>query len=310
MKITRPLTPVLWLGILGFLGLGPLAKAQKLPQSNIYLFEFKTTSDSTMRFDQAAYLTSFNPLGYNNQPHFMTDDLLYFTVQLSDDTTQTDIYGVDLKRQTLTQITATVESEYSPQIVPGVPTELDGKRTSPRFSCIRVEADGVTQRIWEFPLDRSTNGRPSVVDLLNVGYYTWLGQNALAVFLVGDPHQLAIVNRASGAYKNVTSNIGRCLQPMPRGNLAFVQKLGRTWIIRQLDPLTNQMKLQTGTLPGSEDFVALSDGTLLMGRGSRLYKFRRGVDNGWREVADLSEYGIDNITRLAARGNRLALVDQ
>ncbi|MEO0779738.1 MAG: hypothetical protein AAF146_24475, partial [Bacteroidota bacterium] len=67
MKITRPLTPVLWLGILGFLGLGPLAKAQKLPQSNIYLFEFKTTSDSTMRFDQAAYLTSFNPLGYNNQ---------------------------------------------------------------------------------------------------------------------------------------------------------------------------------------------------------------------------------------------------
>ncbi len=309
MKIPTTITKTL-LSLAILFGLSLPTQAQQLPQSNLYLFEFKASSDSTMRFEKPAYLTSFNPLGYNNQPYFITKDVLYFTVQLSDDTTQTDIYGVNLANNTLTQITATAESEYSPQLVPGIAQELNRKRLAPKFSCLRVEADGVTQRIWEFPLDRSTNGRPAIVDMLNVGYYSWLGQNALAVFLVGDPHQLAVVNHSSGAFRNITANIGRCLQPMPRGNLAFVHKLGRNWVIKQLDPLTNRMSLQTGTLPGSEDFVVLKDGTLLMGNGSKLYKFRKGIDNGWREVADFSEYGIDNITRMATKGNRLVLVDQ
>ncbi len=302
--------PALFLLPLFLLCFGITAVAQKLPQSNIYLFEFKALSDSTYQYTKPAYLTSFNPLGYNNQPYFVSDHELYFTVQLSDDTTQTDIYGVDLKKKTLTQITSTAESEYSAQLIPRVVQDLNGKKTIPQFSCLRVEADGVTQRIWEFPLNRSNNGRPAIPGINNIGYYAWVGQNGLAAFLVGDPHQMAIVNRISGDSKNITSNIGRCLQRMPKGNMAFVHKLGKNWVIKHLDPLTNRSYLLTGTLPGSEDFAVIPDGTLLMGNGSKLYKFKKGIDSGWMEVADFSYYGIDHITRLAVWGNRIAIVDQ
>lgn len=287
-----------------------VAVAQKLPASNIYSFEFEEKSDSVFVFNKPAYLTAFNHLGYNNQPYFINQNELYFTVQFSDDTTQTDIFGVHFRDETLTQITATPESEYSPQPIPSIMEELNREEFVRRFSCLRVEMDGTTQRIWEFPLDRSDNGRPALDGLDNVGYYQWIAQNALAVFLVGSPHHLAIVNKLSSRKKNITANIGRCFQPMPKGKMAFVHKLGSSWLIKELDPRTNLSTLLTATLPGSEDFAALPDGTLFMGNGSKLYKFHKGIDSGWQEVADFSYYGIYNISRLAVKGNRLVLVNQ
>ncbi len=294
-----------------FLGISSQqASAQLLPVSNIYLFDFQEKSDSVFLFTNPKYLTAFNSMGYNNQPAFISKDELYFTVQFSDDTTQTDIFGVNFSKQTLTQITATSESEYSPQGLPGPTADLGSANFIPRFSCVRVETDGVSQRIWEFPKDRSNNGTPIFDDLVNIGYYLWVVQNAIAIFQVGAPHNLAIVNRVSARKKNITANIGRCLQPMPKGNMAFVHKLGNSWLIKELDPRTSKTTLLTGTLPGSEDFVTMPDGTLLMGNGSKLYKFNKRQDSGWREIADFSYYGIQHISRLAVKGNRLAIVNQ
>ncbi len=302
-------TPLICLAILFGLNSNQVS-AQLLPVSNIYLFDFQEKSDSVFLFTNPKYLTAFNSMGYNNQPAFISNDELYFTVQFSDDTTQTDIFGVNFSNETLTQITATSESEYSAQVLPGPTGELGTANFVPRFSCVRVEADGVSQRIWEFPKDRSNNGEPIFDDLVNVGYYLWVVQNALAVFQVGAPHNLAIVNRVSARKKNITANIGRCFQPMPKGNMAFVHKLGNSWLIKELDPRTSKTTLLTGTLPGSEDFVSMPDGTLLMGNGSKLYKFHKGQDSGWREIADFSYYGIQQISRLAVRGNRIAIVNQ
>lgn len=302
-------TRVLGVAIL-FIGISTISHAQLLPVSNIYMFEFEEKSDSVFVFSNPKYLTAFNSMGYNNQPSFVGRSNLYFTVQFSDDTTQTDIFSVDFLAETLTQITATAESEYSAMELPRPTDELSLSKFSPRFSCVRVEMDGVSQRIWEFPLDRSTNGEPIFDDLTNVGYYLWVVQNALAIFQVGAPHNLSIVNRVSGRKKNITANIGRCFQPMPKGNMAFVHKLGNSWLIKELDPRTSRTTLLTGTLPGSEDFVALKDGTLIMGNGSKLYKFHKGIDSGWKEIADLSYYGIQNISRLAVKGKRIAIVNQ
>lgn len=300
----------LLLTVLFLLALSTIASAQKLPASNLYLFEFNEKSDSVFLFNHPAFLTAFNPLGYNNQPYFINEQELYFTVQFSDDTTQTDIFGVHLADKTLTQITATAESEYSPQPVPSIMEELRKEEFTKMFSCLRVEMDGTTQRIWEFPVDRSNNGRPALDGLNNIGYYQWIAQNAVAVFLVGSPHKLAIVNKLSSRKKNIMANIGRCFQPMPKGKMAFVHKLGNSWLIKELDPRTNQTVLLTATLPGSEDFAALPDGTLFMGNGSKLYKFHRGVDSGWKEIADFAYYGINNISRLAVKGNQVVLVNQ
>jgi hypothetical protein len=63
------------------------------------------------------------------------------------------------------------------------------------------------------------------------------------------------------------------------------------------------------TVAGSEDFVLLENNTLLMGKGSQVFKLKIGQDTRWQEVADLRYYGIRNIDRLAvSSGNKLALV--
>ncbi len=281
------------------------ANAQKLPKTNVYLFEMEQTEDNFYRFDKPLYLTAFNPKGYNNQPVFINDDEIYLTVQMANDTSQTDIYSLNLRTRTKTQVTATLDSEYSPQAKPGTSTD-----EGPMFSCVRAEADGNnTQRLWEFPMDRSNKGEPSYDGIEDVGYYLWLTYKKAAMFLVGNPHRLIIADKMRNKVINVTAKIGRCFQKLPNGNMAYVHKLSdNTWLLKELNPDSKKSELITATMKGKEDFVVLPDGTFIMGNGSKLYKFNKQKDNSWIEIGDFKHYGIRNISRLAVRGNRIAIV--
>ena len=62
---------------------------------------------------------------------------------------------------------------------------------------------------------------------------------------------------------------------------------------------------------GSEDFTLLTDGTLLTGSNAKLFQFKASRDADWKEVADLSKFGVKKITRLAAsKDGKLAVVIQ
>ncbi len=281
------------------------AQAQKLPNTNVYLFNMIQESDSVFRFEKPLLLTGFNKDGYNNQPTFINNDEIYLTVQMADDTTQTDIYALNLRTKTKTRVTATADSEYSPQLMPG-------KNDEPMFSCIRVEKDGnQTQRLWEFPLDRSTNGQPAFKSVKGVGYYAWLNSKKAAVFIVGDPHRLAIADKRKDNVTNITANIGRSLQRMPDGSLAFVHKLGEnSWLLKNLNSESRRSNLITATPKGKEDFIVLGNGMIILGNGSKLFKFDPKKDNQWIEIADFKYYGITDITRMAFRNGKLAIVSK
>ncbi|MEM1320366.1 MAG: hypothetical protein AAGG75_08915 [Bacteroidota bacterium] len=276
--------------------------AQRLPQHNIYLFEMKQSTEGNYLFTKPRFLTGFNPTGYNNQPAFIDEDNLLITAQLPNDTTQTDIYHLNLKDQRLARFTQTMESEFSPT---PMPTVNNGPLS---ISSVRVEADGKTQRLWEFPYNRTSNGQPVIRSLRDVGYHHWIRPKDVLLFLVGEPHNLASVNVDSEVPYNITSNIGRCFQTLPNGDIAFVHKMGRSWLIKRIDPSNFRLELITATLPDSEDFAVLPDGTFLMGNGQKLFKFHPNQDARWQEVADFSYYGIGNISRLAVKGNKLAVV--
>jgi hypothetical protein len=66
----------------------------------------------------------------------------------------------------------------------------------------------------------------------------------------------------------------------------------------------------TPTLPGSEDYAWLSAGTIIMGSESTLYRFVEGGE--WEAVADLAEFGVRGITRVAVSvaGGRIAVVGE
>lgn len=286
--------------------------AQKLPATQLYLFNMGVQGEGKYIFNEPKFLSGFNLGGYNNQPSFFSNDELYLTVQMASDTTQTDIYALNIKENSITQITATPDSEYSPQkMIRGF--GMTEKSPMTYFSCVRVEDDAFnTMRVWKFPLDRSADGEPVYGGIENTGYHTWLNDRNAALFIVGEPHKLVIANKNDQGKTHVTSNIGRCMRRLSDGGLAFVHKYSNdSWLIKEYNPISNKMQLVTATLPGSEDFVLLPDGTYVMGKGSKLYKFNRLKDAEWKEIADFAFYGIDNITRLALNNNgKLAIVAQ
>jgi hypothetical protein len=50
----------------------------------------------------------------------------------------------------------------------------------------------------------------------------------------------------------------------------------------------------------SEDFALLADGTFIMGNGGKLYAFNAtDAVKEWRELVDLTKYGLTNIKRIA-----------
>lgn len=279
--------------------------AQQLPTTNIMLFDFNQKNDSTFSFKNPIFLTDFNKNGYNNQPYFISNDELYLTVQLSDDTTQTDIYSLNLKSKKMLQVTATIESEYSPTFIP-----TRSPSDEYQFSCVRVEEDG-SQRLWRFPLKRNSKGSPVFKNIKNIGYHFWVDYRDLVLFSVGTPHKMLVADSRDESARFVTSNIGRCFQELPDGKIAYVEKVAEdTWLLKKVDPRSYNTSLITATFVGSEDFVTLRDGTIIVASGNKLYKFNQRIDTTWMEIADLNYYGMNNITRIAVNSaqNRIAMV--
>lgn len=276
--------------------------AQDIPVSDIYAFKMKKLDNGNYNFSNPRFLTNFNLDGYNNQPHFVKENELYITVQFPDET-QTDIFSLNLENKELTQITATVEGEYSPTLMPN----------NSEFSSVRVEADGQsTQRLWKFPIDRSSKGEPAFRDITGVGYHLWVNQYKAALFVVGQPTTLVLANSLTGSTIQMMDNIGRGMARLPGDNLAFIHKVSANkWMLKEMDTYTYRSKDIVQTLPNSEDFLYFDDGTFIMGNGSKLYKFNRYSDQDWVEIADFRYYGIKNITRLAMSANgTIAVVDR
>jgi hypothetical protein len=275
----------------------------QLPNTNIYVFSMQREGQQ-FYFNQPKYLTKFNSKGYNNQPYFVNNNELYMTAQLATDTTQTDIYALNLLTKTRTRLTATPESEYSPMLTPD----------RNYFSCVRVDAANTDiQRLWKYPVDRSNSGKPVFKSVSDVGYYQWVNDTLVSMYLVGNPDFMVLGKTGSQSIVRVIPKIGRCFQVRPDGRIAYVQKATEnTWLLRALNTNTLGSENITPTVPGCEDFVSLPDGTLIMGNGSKLYRFTPGLDKEWVEVADLRYYKINNIKRLAINRNndKIAIVNE
>ena len=273
----------------------------QLPKTNIYLFDLNQYTDSIFVFKSPKYLTFFNANGYNNQPQFFGDHKLYITCQQAGKD-QTDIVAFDLRAGTRRDVTETVDSEYSPTPTP------DGKH----FTCIREEADGKkTQRLWKFPINQSDNGARVYEEITGVGYHNWINNQETALFIVGQPHHLAIRNIVDDKEIFISDKIGRSFNNLPNGNFAFVHKISdNNWELKEVNLLNYRKSAIIQTIPKSEDFVVLKDGTFLMAKGAKLYKYKAGKDQDWLEIANFSNFGMNNISRIAISPNnsKIALV--
>src|SRR5260221_5172411 len=279
----------------GFSQTPPPSATPTPPATDIFLIDLRTTPGGHTKLGQPVKITTWP--GYNNQPSFFPDgkSILYTSIRVK----QADIYRYDIREAATTQITNTAESEYSPTLMP------DGKS----ISVVRVEADG-TQRLWKFPLG---GGSPALIleKIKPVGYHLWVDDNTMALFILGKPNTLQLVDLRTGKAEVIIENPGRILRRVPHENkFSFVHKVSdQEWLIKTFDLKTRAIATFIKTFPGVEDYAWTPSGVLLMANGAKLFA-RRKSDFAWVELADFSNAGLKNITRIAVgpKGDRIAIV--
>lgn len=275
----------------------PLLTYAQLPSTELWAINIQEINDTALIFDNVRYLSHDNISGYNNQPFPHADGYALTIAKAGHD--QTDICFYNLNLQSYQYLTSTRStSEYSPQIYP----------EDSIFIVVRVDT-AKRQNLWALPLNLSHGGYNMLPGVNNIGYYHRLTRDTFAVFLTGEPHQLAIAQSGNEKLYTFTSNVGRCLQSSD-GILYFIHKLTPTsWYLKSYNYKTKKSSIVCRMPHQVEDFV-LIDQTAWLAHGGQLMSYNLEGGALWKTKADLSPIGMNNITRLAAHNNTLYIVNK
>jgi len=274
-------------------------EAQATPGTDIWAF--RTSGENGSVVPGSVLRVTGRP-GYDSQPHFPPGERMVLYTRI-DSLGQADIWSFDLRTGSHSNVTRSApESEYSATVM----------HSLVRFSAIRVEADS-TQRLWSFE-SGGTNPEVVLESVQPVGYHAWLNDDTLALFVLGDPATLQIASVTKGAAEVVAENIGRSLHTIPGKNtFSFVQlDAAGAGTITEYDPTTGESRPIAPLLAENEFYAWTPGGILVMGQGSKLFRWTPGESREWLEVADLETAGILGISRIAfsPEGRWIAVVGE
>lgn len=266
-----------------------------LPGTEIYLFDLNTSNG----FSLSNKRNITNKAGYQNQPSF--DEESTAILYTGDMGSQTDIFRYHISTQKTTQLTKTVESEFSPLFMP------DKKH----FSVVRVEQDSA-QRVWQFNLDGSA---PLVHSkkVKDIGYHCWIGSNMFALFMIQQPQNALHISVIGAKTSNhVLDGIGRCMHKVPgKSELSFtkVDKAGKH-TLATMNIYTHEVKTHLPMMGNQQDFAWLPDRSVIMTHQNKLYRFQPGKSGQWEAVHTFSDPAFQSLSRIAISpdGSKLALV--
>jgi Tol biopolymer transport system component len=259
--------------------------------TDIWFFELSAEGD-TLRGSQPRNFTS-RP-GYDNQPHFVVGGSLLYVQQEGE---RTDLWRWSPETNLKTRLTLTPDaSEYSPTPIPGGEGAI---------SYVKVEPDS-TQRLWRMEGD-GEGADVLVPDIAPVGYHAWIDDTRVALYVLGDPAALRIVDVQSGNARTVAEGIGRSPQPVPdRPAVSFTRPDDGGVAVEIYDADADETERVVRLPEGAAFHAWTPDGTLLTAVESRILA-RQG--DRWVEVAELTALG-QEFSRLAVSpdGARLAVV--
>lgn len=228
--------------------------------------------------------------GYDNQPSFSSDgsQLLYTSIR---DDQQADIYLYNFSDSTHKQITKTKESEFSPVFM-----------SNNLFSVVRIDKDSL-QRMYALNMKGKTKEH-LVNHQDSIGYYQWMNENELAIFVIPEPFELRIVRTDTNLTKVVTSKISPSIQINPKnGKVLFVTEFEKNqWFICELNDInetTFEIIPIVNVLDEDHNFIITSSGEYIVCNGSKVYKYNPSYDKGWIRIYDGANDNYNHFYRLA-----------
>jgi hypothetical protein len=237
---------------------------EEIPEMDVFLVDIR--SDGAVPTLGPPRNVTSRP-GYDNQPVFLPDSAGFLFTSWVD--MQADTCRYDIGTEAIERVTASTSGEWAPALTP------DGQG----FTISRDEPEGR--------------------DVTGAGYHTWVDSDTIALYMLAEPPQLALVD------------VDRCIQRVPgRRELAFVDKSNpEAWVIRYLDLETMRTSRAVPATAGSEDFAIGIDGSILMGEGARLFRYPSGGSD-WELLGDWSHLLSGSITRIALSptGRHMAIV--
>ena len=283
----------------------------QLPETTVYLLNLQRT---TKGYYFSAPKIISKKTGYNNQPYFTPDGKYLFYVS-SMDTTNTEIFRIDLRNKKLRsrRITRTKEPEYSPKYTPDMSL----------ISCVKVEKDKTTQHFYTYNL----KGRKPfniLPEMKSIGYYEWISPNEFLSFELPEPFYLVKHVISTNSKDTLATNVGRTFYFLRnRSKIIYVDKSDSLhWKIRYV-AVDNLKKIKskkpvenpiiTETIEGEEDYCFLMDGSVLMGHNGIIYIKKNIFKNPaaqWQEIFDCRKYGLDKFYRIVTNfdNTKIALV--
>lgn len=228
---------------------------------------------------------------YENQPSFDSSGAVLFTRMEGE---RTDIWRWTA-RTGAKRLVRSPESEYSPTLIPG---------GGGAISTVRVEKDE-TQRLWRYA---PVTGFKLIFETIKpVGYHAWCGDH-VALFVLGEPHELRAARRGREESRLVDVGIGRCLQRVPgRQAVGYTIEEGPGHRLKTYDFASGKSAALRHLPKGSQDFVWVDAKTVITSDGSKI--LRGGAAGGAWETLTMP-LKLKGISRLALSpdGKKLAVV--
>lgn len=263
------------------------------PDTDVYLLDI--TSTGTTVSVQNFKNISQNP-GYDSQPSFAFNYLLY----AGSENQQTEIKGYELREGVTVRFNKpTAGGEFSPQLIPN----------DNRFAAVRLDTTGL-QRLYYY-----SNAGDSQLALVDapVAYFSFYNKElVLASILSDDALDLVLYNLTTHSADTLIENSGRSIHKIPNKEAMSYTAVNEegNYDVFQLDINTLESFFICQLPIGIQDHTWLDANRLLIGSNNKLYVYDMFEGSEWKEAADLSSYGIKDITRLsvAESGKKIALV--
>ena len=263
-----------------------MAQTQEMPDHDILMLDLQI--NKTQVSVSNPRVIADEP-GYDNQPYFLDSHSLYYT-RIEDANADIWYWNNDKKKR----LTKTLESEYSPTPIPF--------RTG-SFSTVRVEHDG-TQRLWQVNNDNSFE--LLFPEIKPVGYHVWQKKN-IAMFILGEPHRLAVTAMGKDKLVFVDNNIGRCLALVPGSQRVSYTTINKeSHLLKTYDFSSGEIASLLSLPNKTQDYAWLNKDMLLSSDGEQLM-WRHLNTNDWQPVQTPSDFKLKSISRLAISPDKTKL---